>query len=309
MQDDFERKQAARRDFRWLSIALILQEVLLIATAYGMQDVMEAYYRRRNPAISDEAVYELLWNTGVPMIAASLVGLVVVMIFLGRSMRRETPGERMGVRQFLIALVGIEGIQLLSMLVSTPLESFVESLGYSLEQAAEASTSASVTLSMLLYSVVIAPMVEELVFRGAVLRTLERWGRGFALVTSAVLFGLMHGNLTQLPVAIACGLLFGYIAQRFSLRASILTHAANNAFVEALGLMPEEWDAVWMAYSLLLILSAAYVLYWCLTRRKALLDWCRGGEEPVVKWFLSSVPVLLLLVLYTVRTLQSALPV
>ncbi len=307
--EEYDLRRQAKQDFRRLAIALILQEALLVLTAYSIQDVLVQYHWWRDPSLSTDAMYDILMNSGLDMIAASLVGLAVVLILLGRRLRRTERGERMRIPQFLLAIVALNGIQLLSMLVTIPIENFVESLGYSLEQATEISTGASVTVSMFVYSIVIAPLVEELIFRGAVQRWLLPWGRGFALFASAALFGLMHTNLVQLPVAIGCGLLLGYIAQRYSLRASILVHAANNLSVELISLLPDEWDAVWMAYSIMMLLSAAYLLYWCLTRRREMVEWCRGEGFPVTRWFLTSIPVLVLLAIYIVRTLQSAVPV
>ncbi len=309
MWDDTDTlRRAARRDFRRLAFTLILQELVLVGSAYAIQDALVSLWKSSSPSLTSSEVYDRLWNTGLDMITASLLGLAVVLLLLGSRLRRHTPGQRMGLRQFALALVGINGLQLLSTLVTVPLEQFVESLGYSLEQATAASTGASVTVSMFLYSVLIAPFVEELIFRGAVLRWLEPWGRGFALLTSAALFGLMHNNLVQLPVAVACGLLFGYIAQRFSLRAAIAAHAANNLIVELVSLLPDEWALAWSVYSIAMLLSAAYLLYWCLTRRAALLCWLRTSSPPAAKWFLTSIPVLLLLLIYIIRTLESALP-
>lgn len=301
-------RRRARRDFRRLAVTLLLQEIVLITTAYSIQDALIAYWRAQTPHLTPDEIYDRLWNSGLSMIAASLLGLAVVLLLLGSRLRRTVPGERMHARQFLFALVGINGLQLLATMVSIPLERLVENMGYSLEEAAAASSGASVTVSMFLYSVLIAPLVEELVFRGAVLRWLEPWGRRFALIASSVLFGLMHANLVQLPVAVACGLLFGYIAQRFSLRASFAAHAANNLFVELIGLLPDDYDLVWMLYSLMMLLCAAYVIYWCLTRRNALLHAYTQEETHAVKWFLTSIPVLVLLITYTVRTLESAVP-
>lgn len=307
--EEYDLRRAAKADFRRLAIALVLQEILLVWVAYTIQDCLAVFLRYRNPLLSNDQIYDLLWDTGIDMIVASLIGMIVVLLFLGSRLRRKEPGERMGLPQFLLTIVGVNGIQLLATLVTIPLENFVESIGYSLEQATEVSTGASVTVSMFVYSVLIAPVVEEVVFRGAVQRWLLPWGRGFALFTSAALFGLMHSNLVQLPVAFACGLLFGYIAQRFSLRASIAAHAANNLFVEFASLIPDEWDAVWMLYSAATLMSAAWLIYWCLTRRREIVEWCRGDGFPVTRWFLTSIPVLALLVIYIVRTLESAVPV
>ena len=85
-------------------------------------------------------------------------------------------------------------------------------------------------------SLTIAPAVmEEILFRGVIMQSLRRFGDSFALWTSAILFGLCHGNLVQGPNAILLGLVIGYIVLRSgSLVAGITMHFINNAL--ALGI-------------------------------------------------------------------------
>ncbi len=82
-------------------------------------------------------------------------------------------------------------------------------------------------------AVVIAPLTEEIVFRGVILRgLLGRWRPWIAIVASALLFALMHLNPAQAPVAFAVGLALGWIYTRTrSLGLCVLGHALNNASV------------------------------------------------------------------------------
>ena len=91
-----------------------------------------------------------------------------------------------------------------------------------------AATGGSVTISMLLYSGFAAPLIEEFIFRGAVLKTLEPFGKWFALLASSLAFALMHGNFAQIPFAMAAGLILGYIAMEYSIWYSLLLHISNN---------------------------------------------------------------------------------
>lgn len=79
--------------------------------------------------------------------------------------------------------------------------------------------------------VVGAPVVEELFFRGLVMRAFERrFGPKVALVASSVLFGLAHFQLLQLPALVLFGLVVGMLTQRFGrLGPGIFAHAAFNA--------------------------------------------------------------------------------
>lgn len=78
-------------------------------------------------------------------------------------------------------------------------------------------------------TVVIPALVEEFAFRGLILGSLKKYGEGFAIITSSIIFGIMHGNFEQIPFAFLVGMILGYIAVKTnSLRIAILIHGANN---------------------------------------------------------------------------------
>lgn len=78
-------------------------------------------------------------------------------------------------------------------------------------------------------------LVEELVFRGWILGSLRPFGERRALLLSALIFGLMHMNLTQVPFAFMLGLLFGFIYLRTGrLWPGMGIHFLNNALSVAL---------------------------------------------------------------------------
>ena len=85
-------------------------------------------------------------------------------------------------------------------------------------------------LAMTLLGCVIAPVVEEMLFRGVILRGfLQRYTRSQAIWGSAVLFGLAHLNIYQFVAALLLGALSGWLYERArSLVPCIALHAAYN---------------------------------------------------------------------------------
>jgi membrane protease YdiL (CAAX protease family) len=85
-------------------------------------------------------------------------------------------------------------------------------------------------LAMMLLACVIAPVVEEMLFRGVILRGfLQRYTRGQAIWGSALLFGLAHLNIYQFVGALLLGALSGWLYDRArSLVPCIALHAAYN---------------------------------------------------------------------------------
>ncbi|MBC3803079.1 CPBP family intramembrane metalloprotease [Acetobacterium fimetarium] len=92
----------------------------------------------------------------------------------------------------------------------------------------ESATAGSTSVSMFLYASFLGPITEEIVFRGFVLRSLEKYGKHFAIVTSAIMFGLFHANFIQGIFAILVGLILAYVALEYSIKWSIAFHIVNN---------------------------------------------------------------------------------
>lgn len=98
-----------------------------------------------------------------------------------------------------------------------------------LELFMQASAGQVAVLAFLV--VVVGPFFEELMFRGWLLGGLrERWGDGRALLVSAGLFALIHGDPWATPALFLLGCVFGWVYLRAgSLWASFGLHAMWNA--------------------------------------------------------------------------------
>ena len=123
----------------------------------------------------------------------------------------------------------------------------------------------------------LAPLVEELVMRGAVLRALLQWhsDRHWAMIAiSAFLFALIHMNPAQMPHAFVIGLLLGWMYYRTgSIVPGVAYHWANNTvayflyqlypdpdirLIDVLGSQQNVLFAV--GFSLLILLPSIYQL-------------------------------------------------
>lgn len=86
---------------------------------------------------------------------------------------------------------------------------------------------------------ILAPLAEEIVFRGAVLRTLldmmSKKNHWVAIMISAAIFGAVHGNSAQFVNALLMGLILGWMYYRTkSLVPGILLHWVNNTLAYVL---------------------------------------------------------------------------
>lgn len=106
-------------------------------------------------------------------------------------------------------------------------------------------------LAVVLLAVAIAPLLEELVFRGLLQRRLERrWGAAGGVAATSLLFAVIHFLPWIFPLHFVLGLAFGYaVYVTRSVWAGVILHAANNA-TAMVGLIlqpgrPEQLPTLW----------------------------------------------------------------
>ncbi|MDK2802136.1 MAG: CPBP family intramembrane metalloprotease [Oscillospiraceae bacterium] len=82
---------------------------------------------------------------------------------------------------------------------------------------------------LILSTVIIPSILEEILFRGLILQFLRRFGDGFALIISSFLFSIIHGNINQSINSFFIGLIIGYFTIRFkTIKIGIIMHMTNN---------------------------------------------------------------------------------
>jgi len=141
-----------------------------------------------------------------------------------------------------MALMGISLQLLISMCLNAVYPILPETLTTQYDALMETLIGGNVLLSLFV-TVILAPLAEELLFRGITLRKATKFMPFMAAnVLQAVLFGVYHMNLIQGIYAFALGMILGFVAEYFhSIWAAILLHACVNGSAQLLGLIPESF--------------------------------------------------------------------
>ena len=99
-----------------------------------------------------------------------------------------------------------------------------------MEAIAPSSFSAGVVT--LIFTAFFAPIFEEIIYRHLLLRSLKPIGDTPAIIISALVFGLAHGNFDQFAYAFLSGIIFGLMAVRYNtIIPGMVLHLINNFFV------------------------------------------------------------------------------
>ncbi len=127
-----------------------------------------------------------------------------------------------------------------------------------------------IVLSILATAVTPA-IVEEFALRGVVLHALKRFGNGFAVLISAVVFGLLHGNFEQIPFAFLVGLYLGFLTVKTkSIVPAVILHFYNNLSSVVLSLVGDKvtQNVMQFAYLFYLLIMICFGVVGLLVLRK-----------------------------------------
>ena len=81
-------------------------------------------------------------------------------------------------------------------------------------------------------AVLVAPILEEIVFRGVIMNNLRKYGIRAAIIINSIFFALSHYNTDMIIPAFFTGIIFSYVAYKYSIKYSILIHFFINAITK-----------------------------------------------------------------------------
>jgi membrane protease YdiL (CAAX protease family) len=210
--------------------AYLLLSALVSLTATLRQARLDISYPDARALVLDDPL-----NLGLVQLAAfgAAIAAAVYYFYRGAPLRFALGLEP--VRLSRIALACVAGVSLQFVLAELsnvvqefspqPYEEAVR------QHAMIASTDPLHMLGAIFAIVLIAPVTEELLFRGILVRGLaERYGRWFAIGLVAVTFGAIHMSLWAAIPAFVAGIVLGALADRYdSIWPSLAMHASVNA--------------------------------------------------------------------------------
>ena len=229
-----EEKRRIRHSYNVIGLTLLILYIAIIVTCTVAYSI---YY-------SDPS-HEITYNDdGYPVygfvhmiIGSCFPALITMIIFAGyclfaRYDPRElfrTEGLKAGeiLRFAMIILFLQQMCAFCNIFIDIVLTGFgleVPDLNYDIEHTPQ------VYLAELFALIVLAPIGEELIFRGVVLRCSAKISQRFGIFFSAFIFGIMHGNPYQFVLGFLNGIILALITIRTgSLIPAIICHATNNA--------------------------------------------------------------------------------
>ena len=263
-----ERHQK-RREIRRVALAMGLSMLCLSAISFSWSYIY-VFFSVFVAKISLDQVKEILNNPATQQILQIILSCSMFLLpfsiaakCLGVRIDSTIKIEKSKKGTFLpYALIGI-GFCSFSNIVMSYASSFFENFGikYDVKSGDLPKGFFGFLLSFIATAIVPA-LVEEFACRGILLGLLKKQGNVFAVITSSIVFGIMHSNFQQIPFAILVGLILGYIyVKTESIWTCVLVHLVNNAISVIFNYLPSslgtnEQNMLYLVYLILTMLAA-----------------------------------------------------
>ena len=172
------------------------------------------------------------------------------------------------VLSFLHYFMLFQAAQWIGGIINYPIMTLFTKLGLNLSFSEEAARGGSLTNTpMLFYTILVAPLMEELVFRGIFYRRFRSYGKYFAAFYTAFFFALMHSNFLQFAPAFSMGIILFFIRDRYGLPYSILLHFSNNLLAIVVNNLSQDSTLIQGIYGGFLLAGMFYGIYFVLKNR------------------------------------------
>ncbi|WP_448975122.1 CPBP family intramembrane glutamic endopeptidase [Oribacterium sp.] len=233
----------------------------------------------------------LLPLTKIPLLSDQYICMVISVVIsyclLNNIFPKETSAEstkeistepnpenaRFSVLSFLHYFMLFQAAQWIGGIINYPIITLFTKLGLNLSFSEEAARGGSLTNApMLFYTILIAPLMEELVFRGVFYHRFRSYGKYFAAFCTAFFFALMHSNFLQFAPAFSMGIILFFIRDRYGLPYSILLHFSNNLLAIVVNNLSQGSTLIQGIYSLFLLAGLGYGIYYVVKNRTSLAE-------------------------------------
>lgn len=230
----------------------------------GIQTILSLICSIALPSLFNECLNETD-ITLIMQIILQVVSLGIASIFVLSYVEKENnlPVKNITAKQkvkiVFISIMIIFALQYLLTLVVYP----SIGLDYSSTDMFDINSDSSVFSKIILVlALAVTPAIfEELFFRKAIIDLSSKFGKKFALIFSALLFGIIHMNLSQGLFAFIIGIIFGIIyLYTNDIKLTMIIHFINNGFATLEMILPEN-GAIAIASVLLICLIIGVVLF------------------------------------------------
>ncbi len=217
-------------------VSMIVVAIIIVIVGFVAGIVVETPTMGDDPYMGFTQMGFYLYE-GLTSLLSILIPTFIVMTAARKkhklTLEELVPFDKIGGKKLAAIVFAGMGICMIAQMMSTLLSINFSLFGFDVDDAVS-MTYGTGTVDIIMNSIctaLIPALAEEFAYRGAVLGILKKYDTDLAIIGSAFLFGMLHGNLAQIPFAFVVGLVLGYVRVKTnSMLPNILIHFGNNFY-------------------------------------------------------------------------------
>lgn len=203
----------------------------------------------------------------LPCVIGDIIAIVIAILITKVKLTRDIFTKSKVPKEFiLLGAVSCIGMGIISQIIYTMYSTILKYKGITIPEPDFSFPTQRIFLILfLIYVCLLGPMLEEIIFRGFILRSMQRYGNLTAIIVSSILFSMFHLNLVQFINPVLVGMLLAFIAIKSeSIFPSMIAHIFNNTITfaaAAVSLLKIPMIQVVFTLIYLIAGAAAFVLF------------------------------------------------
>lgn len=265
LEPDYAEKKAVRRFYSIGGWCMIFQFIMSFGASVALVNVIMAVLQILYPEAGFDALYDYMCGSSILVALNMIVYLFcnVLNAFIGMKWAGEKASSLIHTKDFSFAkavqyCLAALFIWVVSIYAATAINDVFSKYGINtMVDQSGLGESAMGFVVTIIYTCIIAPVTEELLFRGMLLRVFSKANQRFAIVATAFFFGLAHGNIPQFLLAFLLGIFLAHITMKHgSIVPGIIVHIFINSFSTAFSYLSEAGNVVLIMATLGLFAAA-----------------------------------------------------
>ena len=177
-------------------------------------------------------MYEIVYTVLVEIITLFLIPLILYCLFIKvkpKQVFATCNFNKCNLKTILISIILGFIIYFLTVILSTFFNGIIILFGYTSSSSGSGDITTTSYIIQIFTVAILPAFCEEFLHRGILLQGTKHMGFTKAIITSGILFGLIHLNITQVFYAMILGIVIGYISViSKNIWPAIIVHFMNN---------------------------------------------------------------------------------
>jgi len=168
----------------------------------------------------------------LPCVIGDIIAIIIAMKTTKIKFKEDILSRNKSPKRFiLLGTISCIGTGMISSIIYLTYSTIIKHYGIIIpEPDFRFPTEGTYLILFLMYACFIGPILEEIIFRGFILKSMQKYGNLTAIIVSSILFSMFHLNLVQFVNPVIMGVVLGFIAIKSkSIVPSIIAHIFNNS--------------------------------------------------------------------------------